>query len=180
MSEIKIKRKLTHSYMRVASSTTLLLICAKAIVPALSGNGFLDVGGIVYFIILSIFGFWLLYKGLTDIFSNKPALIISKEGIVDNISYTRTGLIPWGNVVGAKVEAVNITWFRPKKKHLIIELKSSSIILNKVNKLKRRAMTRAIKKTGSPVAIYIGWIDFDAEKIAPMINKKVEANLNNG
>ncbi|MBK7038582.1 MAG: hypothetical protein IPI31_16160 [Bacteroidetes bacterium] len=104
MQEIIIKRNYNLYYRMLAISVVALFFIARNIISYYKSGG---EGNLVFLIISYVFGFFILLlvnNSIRQLNKRTPALIISENGIIDNISLIKPELVPWSNIVGAEVK----------------------------------------------------------------------------
>ncbi|KPE51059.1 STM3941 family protein [Chryseobacterium indologenes] len=104
---------------------------------------FIRVIGIVSII---FFGLCFIFL-LRMLLMKENNLILDKNGITDNSSYSSVGMIDWKDITSIKSIDVMSTKF------LIINLKDPNKYLISQNSIKRKLLERTFKTYGTPIAI---------------------------
>jgi len=100
-----------------------------------------------------------------------PAIIINENGIVDDVSMARAGLIEWNTI--KKVEIIKSAG----SPHLFIFVRNQDQYINSLNSFKKRVLMQLMKDKGSPIAINLGLIEIDGRKLLDHINQRLSTSL---
>ncbi len=157
LSKIKLFFAISASLLFVILGLWLILIDSETIEsfrrynypPVVHG------AGVVLVLFFSFAGIMVLKK----IFDQKPGLIFSSMGIIDNSSGMSDNiLIPWSDISG-----INVCHGAQKQKFLVVLLKNPDKYIEIGNALRRTLKRTNYKKNGSPVSIvsYLLKISFD-------------------
>jgi hypothetical protein len=98
---------------------------------------------------------------------NKPALIITDDGLFDNSSGLSAGFIKWQDI-----KKLNFTRTGNQASLVIILKKPDKYIERESNFLKRAAMRINNKMSGSPVHIPLSYLDTDWPTLSELIANK--------
>jgi hypothetical protein len=115
----------------------------------------------------------LLFFGLIAVMhlmkmaKNKPALIITDEGLFDNSSGLSTGLIKWQDI-----KKLNFTRTGNQASLVIMLKKTDKYIERESNFLKKASMRINNKMSGSPVHIPLSYLDIDWPALSELIADK--------
>jgi len=97
-----------------------------------------------------------------------PALIISQEGITDNISLSKSGHIKWENIDSCEIKSFT------GSPHLFLFLKDFSEVIAKQWGFKRLMIDTLVKDMGTPITINLALIDFDSLDLKKLIDSKID------
>jgi len=140
MEEVKIplsKKKITLLFFISAGFVVVSsLLCKSAPLTLTIALG----------IVILFFGFCAIYA-IIKFFDNKPGFVINDEGIIDNSSATKAGIVKWENITDVSVITVY------DQELLRIEVKNADEILSKQKGLKKILMNWNNIFFGSPVLI---------------------------
>ena len=131
-----------------------------------SGTRVLAKGMFLFFSFTFILCLGAMLYFTIKLLDKKPALIINQKGIVDNISMAKAGFIPWKNINGCligKLSGVD---------QLMIKVKDHHAIMDKQSSLRKSMLQVPIQDHGTPVAINVKLLDYNAEKLVKVINRK--------
>ncbi len=123
-------------------------------------------------VLFGIAGILILFNMLTS----KPALIISKEGIVNNAHAGGGYLIRWNNIRSMKIITVS------KQKMIQIDLKNDQEIFEQVNYISEKWMRLNSRFYGTPTFIPAVMIKTDLDEVLSIIRqqKKLHSKRNSG
>jgi hypothetical protein len=105
----------------------------------------------------------LLTRSIIHLTKKTPALIITSEGIVDNISLANAGKIDGANIEGFSIGKVSGT------DHLIIKLKDHKSVLSKLSGFKQRMLETIMKKHGTPIAVNLKLLKIDPDELMEVL-----------
>ena len=113
---------------------------------------------IVLFGLLAIFFF-------RKLFDNKPGLVFSNAGIVDNASAVAAGFIPWSEVIGSSIFEM------PQQKMLIILVRDPEKYVDRGNAVKRKLNQANYKMCGSPISISANALKIDFSELHSLFDQ---------
>lgn len=103
---------------------------------------------------------------LKKIFKKKIALIIDKNGVTDNLSPYKIGLIKWNNIENIQIESFH------SKKLIVIRVKNPNDYLKKVgNFFLRYLMKKNIEVYNAPITISSNLLEYKTEELYDLIVK---------
>ena len=150
MNTIKIKSSKTKFLLILTASLIFIIlglffvINPDHFVSTIFRNPILiRITGFVSIIFFSICLFFLMKVFLIK----KINLIINKDGIIDNSSYTSVGMIFWNDIIS--INSINVA----SNKFLIIKVKNPDKYINNQTRVKRRLLEKTFKTYGSPISI---------------------------
>ncbi|MGC4103791.1 STM3941 family protein [Ferruginibacter sp.] len=118
-------------------------------------------------------GLFCVYIYPKQLFNKKPGLVISEEGIYDNITAAKFGLILWPDIEAIFETAfplqastqyfITISLFDPEK-----------YIARQKNTLKRKLLLANAKKYGSPVCISVHELNISHTELLQLLNAAFE------
>ncbi|RYD74042.1 MAG: hypothetical protein EOP53_19030 [Sphingobacteriales bacterium] len=100
--------------------------------------------------LMGLLGTYFFTKKLFD---KKPGLIISEEGVCDNTSAFRFGLIPWSDIVEIYEYSMQASIASKQYFTTIVLVDPDKYISREKNTIKRRLLNVNLKSYGSPVHI---------------------------
>ena len=98
------------------------------------------------------------------------ALEINKNGIIDNISMAKAGLINWENI--EKFEILKSSGHQ----HLFVFVKQPEKYIQNVKGFKKGMVNQLFKDNGSPIAIDLRRIKYDAKELLTILEKEKTHN----
>lgn len=111
----------------------------------------------------------VLWIGTKKIISKKPGLVLDNMGVLDNANLSETGIIPWNNI--SQVNMVN----HQHSYFIILHLKNTDSILNKLQSTRLRLAKNNIQAFGSPVAINVSNLKIDRFELLKILNNKINS-----
>lgn len=111
------------------------------------------------------------YKKLMD---DRPGLVISDEGVIDNSSGFSAGKIWWNDVSEIRSKII----FKQKLLLLILSNPDEYIEREK-NPLRKKAMHTNLKTYGAPFGISAAGLKIDFDELKSLLEKKLEDYRNN-
>jgi hypothetical protein len=102
------------------------------------------------------------------LFDNTAKLVITDEGIEDNLSIFSCGKVNWGSILNAGIATMDITE-KLRIRHLVIPVASPSSFIEQKPKWKRWVLKRYIKRWGSPFVIPAEMINYKLEELQQII-----------
>jgi hypothetical protein len=116
-----------------------------------------------------------IYFFSRKLFDNKPGLILSDEGITDNTSIFKFGLIPWSDIVEVYEQSVQAS-VASKQYFLTVSLSDPEKYISKEsNGLKKRMMMINLKSYGSPVHISTNGLKTNHKDLLKIVNEYFES-----
>jgi hypothetical protein len=167
MTEIVIARK-NNTYKKTLIFTPIsLFIVFRSLVNNLNSNRDLKWGIVIFLGILSIVGLLIFINAIIRIRKKTPALIINDNGIDDNISLSKTGLINWEDINSYKIKKSAGTL------HLFIYIKDFSHIISRQSGFKKQMIKTFIKDEGTPIAINLDLIEISQDDLVAILNENL-------
>lgn len=124
--------------------------------------------------IMGIFGLYYFSKKLFD---KEPGIIISEEGIYDNSSIYKFGLIPWSEITGVYEKIVQVA--NATQYFITFELVNpQKYIENETNPLKRKLIEVNAKNYGSPIHISTNGLKTNHQELFNLIKEYYEKYSN--
>ncbi|MBS1601619.1 MAG: hypothetical protein JST42_03040 [Bacteroidetes bacterium] len=113
-------------------------------------------------IIMGLFGTYFFTKKLFD---NRPGLILDEQGIYDNTSAFKFGLIPWSDI--CEISAASIQASIASKQHFITLklVDPQKYIAREKNFFKKKLLQANAKSYGSPIHISTNGIKADHSEL---------------
>jgi len=110
----------------------------------------------------------IIYNALRHIFSKKPALVVSEDGLIDNISQAKAGLIPWTNIHKTEIKKYM------KRDHLLIYLIEPKSVLHG----NKRLAEIMLEEIGTPIAVSLELLKDDPTQLKKAIDRGIKAKGN--
>ncbi len=124
----------------------------------------LGIGLIAFFSILSI----PLIKKIKD---DRPGLIINKQGIIDNSSYTSVGDVNWKEIIDSEIRTIS------GQKMILLKVKNAQIILDGFpSGMRKKIIESSSKINGTPVVIAASSLKGSFEEIYDAIKLGIDTN----
>lgn len=128
----------------------------------------------LYLKTISIFGIIFLGIGsiyfFVKLFDKKPGLIINDEGIIDNSSALRAGLIKWENITNVSISEIS------GQKFLTIEVNNPDEIISKQKGFKKILMTLNKDFFNSPVHISSNTLKCNLQDLYNLIKERLSVH----
>lgn len=131
--------------------------------------GQLENPSLVWMILLTVVAVLMLalfINAVRVLIIRKPALVMTKDGLVDHISIARAGLIPWKNIKSIKAEKYL------NREHILIEVSDSQLIIEKLPYVRRKMVDQQYRDTGSVIVIDPKTIQTKSSELVKMIKKR--------
>jgi hypothetical protein len=120
------------------------------------------IAGCVGVLFFGITGFFIF----TKIIDNHPGLIISNEGITENVMYVSAGFIRWDDVIKIeKKKIVNQTFIS------IIVRNPNEYIEKQKSAFSRKIMRENYKKFGTPIGISVNGLKSNYDNVKKILEK---------
>lgn len=126
---------------------------------------------LVLSVFLLIFPF-LLYLNLKIIGNKDAGLVITNEGILDNIQITKLGLVKWENIKGYRTTRIFFSDL------LLLDLLNNEVVMENLNKMQKNNAQNSLKKYGTPFVINLSNLKKDKKELINVISEKIK-NHNN-
>lgn len=163
LSKTKLLLLIFGSLAFIGIGAWMVLPDSGQIEPQRSFNDPLFVHGIGWVAIV-FFG-WCGVIGIRKFFDKKPSLVFSSVGITDNSSGVSAGLIPWSEISGFNIYAIQ------KQKMLIVLVKNPDKYIE-VGSVVKRTLNRAnYKMCGSPIAITSNSLKISFDELLKLSNE---------
>lgn len=120
-------------------------------------------------ILLSLVSLALLYllgMSWSRVRSNQPALRLTREGLEDNISLPKPGLIPWKEIKKCEIKKYT------GSPHLLIHVKDPEAMISQLNFFQQKMAQQMIADIGTPISINPKLIQYKVEDLRDVINRK--------
>ena len=108
----------------------------------------------------------LLVHAARNLIIQKPALVLTKEGLVDHISLARAGLIPWKSIKSVKAENYL------NREHILIEVSDAQSIIEKLPYVRKKMVDQQFRDTGSVIVIDPKTIKTPSSELVKMLKKR--------
>ena len=125
---------------------------------------------LVLSVFLLIFPF-LLYLNLKIIGNSNAGLVISKEGILDNIQITKLGVVKWENIKGYRTTRMFFSDL------LLLDLLNNDVVMKNLNKIQKNNAQNSLKKFGTPFVINLSNLKKDNEELITIISKHINKTI---
>lgn len=113
----------------------------------------------------------IIVNSLKQITKTTPALVLTEEGIVDNISPANMGLIKWSEVLSCEVRKYR------GYPQLLITLADNSRALIYTNRINEALIKKTISDTGAGIIINCEHLDYNRQLLVETIQKKIGRTL---
>lgn len=122
-------------------------------------------------LVMGSFGVFFFTRKLVD---KKPGLVISEEGICDNASAFKFGLIPWSDIAGVYDRSVQVS-LASRQNFVTIGLHNpDKYISRETNVLKRKLLAANSKNYGSPIHISTNGLKTNHKDLLKLIVESFE------
>ncbi len=136
-------------------------------------KGFAAYGGAL----LGLLGIYFLSRKLID---KKPGLIIDDQGIIDNTTIFKFGLIPWRDISGIYERSIQVS-VASKQSFITIALKNpDEYISRETNAIKRKLIQANANSYGSPVHISTNGLKMKSGELIQILHEAFEKNKHKG
>lgn len=168
------RNKLTH-FMLIALSLLALFSYLKDVPKYISGEFILSIPLAIVLGLFSIFMIIFLVRSIKVVFDSSPALIINQDGIIDNVSYAKAGLITWNEIESVSVKKFN------RREHLVLEVIDPQKFIETASGIKRSMLEQSMNKCASPISINSRELNIDITSlkvtIESLLNKSAFQTL---
>lgn len=161
-------------FMVLAILVTLFAVLACLAAPAFPQHMWLvRIGGGLAIVLFG--GAAVFFAG--RLFGRGPGLVLDREGIIDNSTYSSVGRIPWSEISGVRVArppAYRNSLYGPAlqvPRFLVIEVRDPRQFIDRSNPLKRWFLRANAAGLGSPVAISPASVHIDTDELAQYIRR---------
>jgi len=121
--------------------------------------------------IMGLFGIYFFTKKLFD---KEPGLILSEQGICDNTSTFKFGLIPWSDISEIYEKTIQAS-IASKQYFITIQLiNPDKYISRETNFLKRKLLIANSKSYGSPIHISTNGLKTNHKDLLKLVNEYFE------
>lgn len=121
--------------------------------------------------IMGLFGIYFFSRKLFD---KKPGLILSEQGIYDNVSAFKFGLIPWSDI--SQVYERSVQASIASKQHFITIglVDPDKYISRETNFLKKKLLQANAKSYGSPIHISVNGLKTNHNELLQLVHSYFE------
>ncbi|MBX3255402.1 MAG: hypothetical protein KF862_14770 [Chitinophagaceae bacterium] len=170
LSKAKLTKLLFFSVLFVAGGLWMIItnpqtsnpIFNNIIVKALAAYGSTTMG---------LFGVYFFTKKLFD---KKPGLILNEQGIYDNTSAFKFGLIPWSDISQVYEKTVQASIASKQRFVTIGLINPDKYISRETNLLKKKLLQANAKNYGSPIHISTNGLTTNHNDLLNLINSYFE------
>ena len=170
LSKSKLTKLLTFSILFLLGGIWMILsnphtnnaLFDNPIVKAIAGYGS---------VLMGILGIYFFTKKLLD---KKPGLVLSEQGIYDNTSAFKFGLIPWSDITGVHEKSIQASISSKQYFVTIVLVNPNEYISGEPNFLKRKLLAANYKTYGSPVHISTNGLMTNHEDLLKLISEYFE------
>jgi hypothetical protein len=133
--------------------------------PMFRSKELIFIVGIACTLFFGLASFYLFKK----LFDNRPGLIISADGILDNSNATPVGLIEWNDIVNTGTIKIH------RQRIILIKVKNAEKYINRQkNKRTRNVLTANNNFFGTPITITANGLKIDFETLERILCKNIK------
>lgn len=166
LSKTKLTKLLFFSILFVAGGLWMIIADPQTSNPVFN-NAFVKALAAYGSTIMGVFGIYFFSKKMFD---KKPGLILNEQGIYDNTSVFRFGLIPWSDVSQVYERTVQAS-IASKQRFVTIGLVNpDKYISRETNIIKKKLLQVNAKSYGSPVHISTNGLKTNHNELLNLIN----------
>lgn len=118
-----------------------------------------------FWVIVSLISIVVFVRVLIRAFDKTPAFLLNKDGIVDNASLAKAGLIPWDQILSGEVKDYAGT------SQFILKIKDPGKYINDLKYINKKMAAQMIQDEGSPIIVNTRFIKYSAEKLVEVVNR---------
>lgn len=127
-----------------------------------------DLGFFEFFLIgILVFNFYIVVNSIKHALRKTPALLLSDEGITDNVSLLVVGLIVWDDIADCELKKYN------GSQHLLIKLTENHKPFDLNGQYKENIAKSILKSTGAHIAINCEIIEYNRLILQETILKRI-------
>jgi len=167
MTNISIQRKNTIYYRQLISTSIAIFLAIHSLINNIKTPGYSKPLVILLLIALTILCLAFFINSIVQILKKSPALTITDNELIDNVSTSNMGAIKWDNITYCDIKKFK------GSPHLVIGLKDHSEILSKLNGFKKKMTEVKIKKLGTPIALNTKLIDSATDELTKLIEQYI-------
>jgi len=164
--QIEVPRRKVMAYRNLFFSTAAVAYILFYTYNQLQASTFGDWYSIVLVVFLVI-NTIVIYNALTQIAKRTPALIINDEGVIDNASIAKMGLIKWEEIADCELKKYR------GYLHLLLVLHDNQRALIYASNFNEAIIKIAIKEVGAGVFINCDTLDYDRRMLVEAIQQKL-------
>jgi hypothetical protein len=165
LSKFKLILLFLGSLMFVLFGTAFIMNPSKFVSPICKSPAIIFIAGLAGISFFGFVGFSIFKK----IFDNKPGLLISDDGMIDNSSGLSAGYIPWSDVTEIKEKKVI------NQKYISIVVKNPwDYIKKQPNFFRRKAMQKNYELFGAVIGISTNGLKYDYSNLLQLLRNKFE------
>ncbi|MCS3797534.1 STM3941 family protein [Niastella sp. OAS944] len=165
LSKTKLTKLLFFSILFLAGGAWMIIANPQVSNPIFN-NAFVKALAAYGSLIMGVFGIYFFSKKLFD---KKPGLIINEQGIYDNSSAFRFGLVPWSDILQVYERTV-------QKQHFVTIglVDPEKYISRETNIFKKKLLQVNLKSYGSPIHISTNGLKTNHKDLLNLINSCFE------
>ncbi len=110
---------------------------------------------------------YIVLNSIRQALKRSPAMLLTDEGIIENISPANIPLIPWATITDCEVRRYR------GYPQLLISITDNQQALTNTHFLNKMLIKKTIKDTGAAIIINCDMVDFDREQLLDIIMDKI-------
>ena len=118
--------------------------------------------------IIFVMFFFVFFVAIKKMFNRKPALSITSDGIIDDISLANAGEVPWKEIKSVKLEKYL------NNEQILIALHNSEKIIEDLPYFKKKMVNQQFVDTGAVIVINPKMIKGKPQEIVSKIKKRAK------
>lgn len=161
ISKGKMTKLLVYCVLFVISGLWIVIYNPQVSNSLINNTYFKTVIGLA-FILLGGLGIYFFIKKMFD---KNPGIIFSEEGIIDNTTVNKFGLIPWEDISEIYEKTVQVSIASKQRFVTIRLLNPEKYISRETNVLKRKVLEGNSKHYGSPIQFSANGLKIDHKEL---------------
>lgn len=165
MKEIQVPRKkVMHILMLILGPLAMLNIYF-----ALKTTAGMNIVISIVIILFALFVTSVVMRSAKIVFSKEPGILINNDGVTDNVSLAKAGLIPWNEINKFEIHRTG------NAPHLFIFVRNTSKYKEKHGSFKQRMLEQLEQDKGTPILLNLKLLKCEPDSLQNLL----EEYLNN-
>ncbi|MDF2188087.1 STM3941 family protein [Paraflavitalea sp. CAU 1676] len=170
LSKVKLTKLVFYCVLFLAGGLWMIISNPQTSNPVFN-NPFVKAVSAYGGVLMGILGIIFIGRKLFD---NEPGLVLSEQGIIDNASTYKFGLIPWSDISQIYDRTVQAS-ITSKQRFVTIGLENpDKYISRETNVLKRKLLQANAKNYGSPIHISTNGLKTSHKELLNLVNSYFE------
>lgn len=119
-------------------------------------------------LLMTLISLVIMVRVLLKTFDARPAFLLNKDGLVDNVSITKAGFISWDQILGSEVKDY------AGAEQFILKVRDPEKYTEGLKYFNRQMANQMITDEGSPIIVNTRFLKYPSKKLVEVINRSAK------